>query len=169
MKALLEAQVYLSLGTNIGNRKMNLMEAVTSIKKNFSNFSISRIYETIPLYIKDQPQFLNCVVRGETTKTPIELLDFVQNIEQKMGRDRKNVVNKGPRIIDIDILLYHDEIISTDRLHIPHPGIYERQFVLVPLLELEPEIKDPKTGYPFSIFLDKLENQGISVYAGKDL
>ena len=126
---------------------------------------LSRVYETEPMYLNNQPMFLNCVAMGNTAESPDSLLRFLQGIEQKMGRNRIHVPDKGPRIIDIDILLYERKIIHTDHLHIPHPGMYEREFVLLPLLELVPEIKDPESGSRFSDFIGSIEKQGVSVFA----
>ena len=165
MNALKKAKVFLSLGTNTGNRKINLRKTCFFLKTEISNITISRVYETLPLYVENQPKFLNCVVSGETDKSPYSLLDYCLDLENRLGRDRAHKPEKGPRVIDIDILLYNSEIIHNNRLHIPHPGMYEREFVLIPLLELDPEIKDPETGYSFTIFLDKLKGQGVSLYA----
>ena len=157
-------KVFLSLGTNMGNREKNLQKAFSCLKEEIINVKTSRVYETLPLYVENQPRFLNCVISGETGMQALDLLDYLLNLEKKLGRNRTNVPEKGPRLIDIDILLYNDEIIHNERLHIPHPGIYERQFVLQPLIDLEPDLKDPETGHLFSFFLAKCDNQGISVY-----
>ncbi|MBN2533810.1 MAG: 2-amino-4-hydroxy-6-hydroxymethyldihydropteridine diphosphokinase [Spirochaetales bacterium] len=167
MNALKKAKVFLSLGTNMGNRKKNLQMVYTQLSLELSSLRISPLYETLPLYVKDQPEFLNCVVSGETGKSPYELLDYVLDLEQTTGRTRTNSQNKGPRVIDIDILLYNKEIINQKQLQIPHPGMYERQFVLIPLLELEPDLQDPVSGHPFSFFLEGLNNQGVNLYTEK--
>jgi 2-amino-4-hydroxy-6-hydroxymethyldihydropteridine diphosphokinase len=164
MDALRKVRIYLSLGTNIGDREKNLEQAVDALKQELSALKRSHIYETLPLYMKDQPEFLNCVVTGKTAQPPIVLLDYLLDFEKAMGRERGNIPAKGPRIIDIDILLYNKKIIQNERLQIPHPGIYEREFVLKPLLELEPGLQDPVSGKPFSLFLERLRDQGVTLY-----
>jgi 2-amino-4-hydroxy-6-hydroxymethyldihydropteridine diphosphokinase len=160
-----KAKIYLSLGTNIGDRENNLSITLTCLGRELSSLKHSHIYKTLPLYVKNQPEFLNCIVSGETGKSPLELLDYLLNLEKNIGRNRTNFQEKGPRVIDIDILLYKQEIINQKRLQIPHPGMYERQFVLIPLLELQPGLRDPVSGHPFSFFLEKLQNQGVTFYA----
>lgn len=112
----------------------------------------------------DQDDFINAAISGETETSAEELLFFLQTIETNMGRVRNPDRPKGPRVIDLDILLFGDELIDTDKLTIPHPRIGERAFVLVPLLELAPTLVHPRTGKPFSIFLPDVENQGIFCY-----
>lgn len=167
MNALKKAKIFLSLGTNMGDREKNLQKTLICLNRELSFIKCSHFYETLPLYVKDQPKFLNCVICGETVKPPFELLDYLLNLEYTIGRNRINSQDKGPRVIDIDILLYNKSIINHPRLHIPHPGIYEREFVLVPLLELEPLLQDPVSGHPFSFFLEKLHNQGVTRYPTK--
>jgi 2-amino-4-hydroxy-6-hydroxymethyldihydropteridine diphosphokinase len=164
MNSIEGAQVFLSLGTNLGTRILNIKKAVALSRNELTAVTLSRIYETEPLYVTNQGKFLNCVVMGRTQKPPFSLLRALLGIEQDMGRDRSHVPDKGPRIIDIDILLYDQQIITSEELSIPHPGMYDREFVLRPLLDLAPELKDPVSGSPFSDFLGRLENQGVSVY-----
>lgn len=161
------AKIFLSLGTNMGDRERNLHITLDCLNRELSSLRLSHLYETLPLYVENQPKFLNCVVIGETGKSPLEFLHYLLDLEQKVGRNRNCLQDKGPRVIDIDILLYNREIINHERLHIPHPGIYERQFVLIPLLELEPGLPDPVSGQPFSFFLEKLKGQGVTFYADK--
>jgi 2-amino-4-hydroxy-6-hydroxymethyldihydropteridine diphosphokinase len=159
-----KAHVFLSIGSNQGDREQNLKNAFAHLEKAISGIRISRIYETLPRYIEDQSLFLNCVMEGETGKTPVDLLDFVLSAEKKVGRIRGNIPKFGPRVIDIDILLYDNAVIHNDRLSIPHPGMYERQFVLIPLLELKPDLTDPVSGKKFAGFLDELDDQGVHLY-----
>lgn len=128
--------VYLSLGTNIGEREENLKKAIQLLheKKEISIQQMSSIYETAPVGFIDQPSFLNCCIYVKTTTSPNEMLHVCQEIENELGRVRN--VRWGPRIIDLDILLYNQENIETDDLIIPHPRMYERAFVLVPLMEI---------------------------------
>jgi 2-amino-4-hydroxy-6-hydroxymethyldihydropteridine diphosphokinase len=133
---------YLSLGSNLGDRAANLHAAITALTgTKFRVNKISSIYETEPVDYLDQPWFLNCVVEGETTSPPIELLHALREIEARLGS--KKVFAKGPRLLDIDILLYGDQALDTPELQIPHPRMLERKFVLAPLAEIAPELKFP--------------------------
>jgi len=104
----------------------------------------SSVYETDPVGFLDQPSFLNMVVRIETTKTPLELLAHVLDVEQRLGRVR--TFRNAPRTIDIDILLYGDQVIQEPDLKVPHPRMLERRFVLEPLHEIDPDLVHPVTG-----------------------
>ncbi len=136
--------VYLSLGSNMGNRKINLKKALKLLKGNpgIDIENISSLYETEPMYVEDQKSFYNIVVRAsiESTMGPFELLGSIKAIEYGLGR-RKVGTRYGPRLIDIDILYFGDEIIKSEILEIPHPKIIERKFVLLPLSEIAPDIK----------------------------
>jgi len=136
-----EIDVYMSLGSNIGNRENNLRKAVNLIGSNpsINIVKVSSIYETEPMYLKDQNSFYNIVLEARTgvEPGPFEMMGFLKGIEYSMGR--KRVENKyGPRIIDIDLLYYGEIFIESVFLTIPHPGIEERKFVLVPLSEITP-------------------------------
>lgn len=137
-------EVYLSLGSNLGDRKAQLQEAVRLLQTNpsISNIKMSSIYETAPVGYLDQDAFLNLVIRLETSLSPLELLDICQEIEQALHRER--LVRWGPRTVDLDVLLYGQEQLATERLTIPHPRMYERAFVLVPLQELMPSLILPE-------------------------
>ncbi|WP_434400922.1 2-amino-4-hydroxy-6-hydroxymethyldihydropteridine diphosphokinase [Planococcus sp. 11815] len=137
-------EVYLSLGSNLGDRKAQLQEAVRLLQTNpsISNIKMSSIYETAPVGYLDQYAFLNLVIRLETSLSPLELLDICQEIEQVLHRER--LVRWGPRTVDLDVLLYGQEQVATERLTIPHPRMYERAFVLVPLQELMPSLILPE-------------------------
>lgn len=137
-------EVYLSLGSNLGDRKAQLQEAVRLLQTNpsISNIKMSSIYETAPVGYLDQYAFLNLVIRLETSLSPLELLDICQEIEQVLHRER--LVRWGPRTVDLDVLLYGQEQVATERLTIPHPRMYERTFVLVPLQELMPSLILPE-------------------------
>jgi len=152
--------VYLSLGSNLGHRETLLRAAVTRLAVFLDHIRVSSIYETQPLYVTDQPLFLNIVLHGYTRLTPGKLLKRTRGIEDAMGRDRTAAVAKGPRVLDIDILLYGDRIIREPDLIVPHPGMTERSFVLTPLLELEPDLRDPRTKLPFARDLAALGAQG---------
>ncbi|MEE8341406.1 MAG: 2-amino-4-hydroxy-6-hydroxymethyldihydropteridine diphosphokinase [Candidatus Neomarinimicrobiota bacterium] len=132
-------KIYLSLGSNIGDREANLAGAIT-ILGNYqenSEFKSASFYSSEPLFNTDQPEFLNTVVKLKTTFTPFEFLDEIKIIEKLLGRPDKHEKN-APRIIDIDILTFGDSFLETKELTIPHPGIPNRRFVLVPFNELAP-------------------------------
>lgn len=134
---------YLSLGSNIGDRKTNLETAIREIGNLGKTTKISAIYETEPTDYKKQPYFLNLGMIIETELSPSELIIKLQEIEHKMGRIKE--IEKGPRNIDIDIIFYNNEIINQEHLQIPHPSYIKRNFVLTPMSEIEPEYIDPIT------------------------
>jgi len=125
----------------------------------------SSIYRTSPRYVLDQPDFLNLVVRGETDLPPAELLSRTQAVEARFGRDRSRERRKGPRTLDVDVLLYGEAIVDTPDLAVPHPGMTERAFVLAPLEELSPGLRHPSTGEPFAAYLAASDGQGIYLHA----
>ncbi len=134
-------RVYLSLGSNVGKREANLREALDRLGKLGSVVAISSFYETEPVELAEQPWFLNCAALLETEKMPRQLLKALLDLERRMGRRRMQ--NKGPRKIDIDILLFSDLIVETVELTIPHPALHTRRFVLEPLAEIAPEVVHP--------------------------
>jgi 2-amino-4-hydroxy-6-hydroxymethyldihydropteridine diphosphokinase len=136
--------VYLSLGSNLGDRRANLLAAIERLGEAGAVRAVSGFYETEPVDLRDQPWFLNCVVTLETSDSPGALLKKVLAIEQEMGRLRKK--NKGPRLIDIDILLFGDHVVAEQErgLKIPHPAMQGRRFVLEPLAEIAPEAFHPR-------------------------
>lgn len=133
--------VYLSLGSNLGDREAHLRDAIARLQAEGRVVSISSFYETEPVEFTDQAWFLNCAVALETRDTPEELMAAILKIEREMGRQR--IQRKGPRIIDIDILLFSDRIIDTKELTVPHPAMHQRRFVLQPLAEIAPDIQHP--------------------------
>ena len=132
---------YLSLGSNVGDREAHLQSAVWRLGAAGRVVAVSSIYETEPVEFTDQPWFLNCAVALETSYTPRQLMSAILQIEKDMGRRR--VQDKGPRSIDIDILLFADEIVNSEGLTIPHPSIAARRFVLEPMAEIAPEARHP--------------------------
>ncbi len=146
--------VYLSLGSNLGDRQSNLRKAVAILATLGRVASVSCFYETEPVEFKDQAWFLNCAVALQTTKTPEQLLKAILQLEQQMGRQR--LQRKGPRTIDIDILLFADTIIDTSELMIPHPAMHQRRFVLEPLAEIAPEEQHPALKKTIRELLDDL-------------
>lgn len=156
--------VYLGLGTNVGEREANLNQALARLAaEGIAVLRQSSLYETAPRDVLDQPWFLNMVIECETRCFPMQLLARLQRIEKEMGRDRsRRAVPRGPRLIDLDILLYNNALIRTARLTVPHPRMLQRRFVLEPLLELAPDIRDPSTGQPFAKALAAVRDQKIN-------
>lgn len=134
-------RVYLSLGSNIGDRAANLQSAIEELSRFGKVAAVSSFYETEPVEVTKQPWFLNCAVSLDTARTPGQLLRALLEIERTMGRQRTQ--QKGPRKIDIDILLFGDSSVNTASLTIPHPAMHERRFVLEPLAEIAPDIRHP--------------------------
>jgi len=134
--------IYLSLGSNLGDRAANLERAIEALAGiGVRVLRRSSTYETEPVDFLAQPWFLNCVVEAETSVAPRQLLEELQSIERKLGS--KKPVPRGPRIIDLDVLFYETAVIHEVGMEIPHPRLAERRFVLVPLAELAPEFRHP--------------------------
>ena len=130
--------VYLSLGSNLGDRAENLRAAIAALA-DVNVRRVSSFYETEPVDYLNQPWFLNCVVEAETSLAPLDLLHALRNIESQLGS--KKEFAKGPRLLDLDILLYGNETIDLPELQIPHPRMLQRNFVLAPLAEIAPSLK----------------------------
>jgi 2-amino-4-hydroxy-6-hydroxymethyldihydropteridine diphosphokinase len=140
--AMQPTTVYLSLGSNVGEREANLQAAIAALAQAGVRVQrASSIYETEPVDYLEQGWFLNCVVEGETELAALELLHALREIESRMGS--KKAFAKGPRLIDMDILLYGDAIVDTAELQVPHPRMHLRRFVLVPLAEIAPGLRHP--------------------------
>ena len=136
------ATVYLALGSNVGNREENLRRAITLLGPAGAKVKkTSSFYETEPVDFLDQAWFLNAVLKAETDMAPLDLLRALRAIESAMGS--KKALAKGPRLIDLDILLYGDQTINSPGLQIPHPRMLQRKFVLVPLVEIAPDLRHP--------------------------
>ena len=136
-----EHTVYLALGTNLGDRLANLKQAIASLTPQLDVKAKSQVYETPPWGVEDQPKFLNQVIRAKTYLDPEPLLKHLKRLEVALGR-KESFVN-GPRLIDIDILFYDDLVLSKPALVIPHPRLHERGFVLLPLLDIAPDLVHP--------------------------
>jgi 2-amino-4-hydroxy-6-hydroxymethyldihydropteridine diphosphokinase len=133
--------VYLSLGSNLGDRRANLEAAIARLSDLGTITAVSSIYETEPVGFAAQPDFLNCAVALETELMPRQFLHRVLAIEQALGRKRR--VAKGPRTLDIDIVLFGNSVVETAELTIPHPAMHERRFVLEPLAEIAADVRHP--------------------------
>jgi 2-amino-4-hydroxy-6-hydroxymethyldihydropteridine diphosphokinase len=153
-------EVYIGLGSNLGDREDNLRRALEHLRQRMKLAKVSFVYESEPLYVADQPWFLNCVAKFETNLSPGELLAYVQHIENDMGRERR--VRYGPRNIDLDILFYGNRILNIDDiLRIPHPLIQERRFVLLPLREIAPDFVHPVRGLTVETLLANLNSNEV--------
>jgi 2-amino-4-hydroxy-6-hydroxymethyldihydropteridine diphosphokinase len=149
-----EKTVYLSLGSNVGEREANLRTAIAALSAAGVRVTrVSAFYETEPVDYLEQAWFLNCVVEVETAKAAVELLSSLREIETRMGS--KKLVAKGPRLIDMDILLYGQETIETPELQVPHPRMHLRRFVLVPLAEIAPEVRHPTLKKAVKVLLEQ--------------
>ncbi len=156
------ARAFLGLGSNLGNASDTLGAAFARLADGIlEGARISRLYRSKPLYVEDQPDFVNAVAAGETGLPPRELLAAVNRIEASFGRDRSREIRNGPRSLDIDILLYGDLVLDEPGLAIPHPRLGERSFALIPLLELEPALVDPRGGRSYAEIARSLPEQGI--------
>jgi len=158
-----ETQVFLSLGANLGDRPQNLEQAATQLSvEGISVTRESSIYETEPQEIEQQPWFLNIAVECRTKLFPLQLLAVLRRIEKTLGRDRTAAaIPKGPRLIDIDILLYGNAVIDTPELVVPHPRMMDRRFVLAPLAEIAPELRHPVSGLLLRDQLNRIQGQVV--------
>lgn len=155
---------YLGLGSNLGDRAANLRAALDLMPPDLQPSSASRIYETDPWGFADQPAFLNQVLQAQTSLSPRALLDFIKDIEVQVGR--KPSFRYGPRIIDIDILLYDDIVIYEPGLTIPHPRLEQRAFALIPLAEIAPDLIHPLSNLPISELAARVDSSTIHPATG---
>ncbi|MGP8252891.1 MAG: 2-amino-4-hydroxy-6-hydroxymethyldihydropteridine diphosphokinase [Terracidiphilus sp.] len=159
---------YIGLGANLpgaaGSPAATLAAAVERLASLGKVIACSRLYSTAPVGYADQPRFLNAVVGVETHLGPRDLLVSLLGIERAFGRDRASAIVNGPRTLDLDILFYGDSMVSESGLEIPHPRLAERAFVLVPLNEITPDTRDPRSGAKVKELLEKLR-AGLSLHS----
>lgn len=165
----MKSVAYISLGSNLDDRLSYLKGAIAELHKDerISINKISSIYETDPVGYTNQGNFLNIVVKLETDYEVEQLLQKCLQIELELGRERK--IRWGPRTIDLDILLYNQDNIETDDLSVPHPRMHERAFVIIPLLEIEPNIELPAMELPLQKVLEHIpDKEGVRLWKRKD-
>lgn len=165
----MENKAYIALGSNMGDRFGYLKKAIQSLEDHDSIHVVnsSSIYETDPVGYTNQAQFLNMAIKVVTSLEPLELLTVCNNIETDFGRKRE--IKWGPRTLDLDILLYNQENIETEKLTIPHPRMCERAFVVLPLLEMDESITIPSMSEPLEACLHQIpDKEGVRIWKQKN-
>jgi 2-amino-4-hydroxy-6-hydroxymethyldihydropteridine diphosphokinase len=151
---------YIALGSNLGDRKQTLNAAVDCLGRLGQVVARSSLYETEPVGFRDQAAFLNAVIAIDTRLEPLALLHAMLAIERDQGRDRTHGIPKGPRTLDLDLLLVGNEVIAEQELTLPHPALTQRRFVLVPLAEIAPSLKPPQQNLTIAELLAHLPDEG---------
>ena len=159
---MMKHKIFIGLGTNLGDRKNNLEDAIMALPPKLNILARSPIYQTKPWGYTDQADFLNMVIEAETALTPIELLDYLKALEEELGR--KASFRYGPRLIDLDILFYDDLIFEHERLSIPHPSLHERGFVLVPLADIAPNLIHPTLEKNIIELLQNIDSSDVALF-----
>lgn len=155
------ATIFLGLGSNIGKRRQYIEQAVDLLSERITNISLAPLYHSKAWGVTEQPDFLNTALRGETELEPHELLEFVKSIEREVGRVER--FRWGPREIDIDIIYYGNIVLELPDLSIPHVGAHERDTVLQPICDIDPDFIDPRSKLSVSVLLNKLPESKVSI------
>ena len=163
----MDHRVFLGLGANLGDREASLAAAQSALDPHIAVTAASPVYETVPWGYLDQPSFLNQAIEGRAALPPLALLHRLQDIENSIGR--RPSFRYGPRLIDIDILLYDDLILDFPELQIPHPVMHERAFVMVPICDLAPDLVHPKLKRALSDLLAELDTSGVEPFKTNSL
>jgi 2-amino-4-hydroxy-6-hydroxymethyldihydropteridine diphosphokinase len=164
-----ENTAFIALGSNIGNRYDNIVQAIERLKSDSAIrlVNLSSIYETDPVGYEDQALFLNMVIKVQTNLNAMELLEICLKIELELGRKRE--MKWGPRTLDLDILTFNQENIESEKLVVPHPRMTERAFVLVPLVEIDQNLRLPGVDKPLNILLNELpDKEGVRLWKRKN-
>ena len=152
-------QAAIALGSNLGDRRTHLEFAVARLRKHLADLRVSSFYETDPVGVAAQPRFLNAAVVGDTTMSAGELLDLLLAIEEERGRERPHP--GAARTLDLDLVLFGNQIIDEPNLRVPHPRFRERRFVVEPLAEIAPDWRDPVSGATISELLSQLSGRDV--------
>ena len=153
-------QVYIALGSNLGNKRRNLVTAAALLAERAGEVgAISSFYETEPWGFESEHSFLNAALMLETTLAPLDLLRITQEVERELGRTAKTDSVYRDRLIDIDLLLYGEEVINQPGLQIPHPLMHRRAFVMTPMAEIAPEVVHPVLGKTMKVLSNLLESE----------
>ncbi len=153
------AQIFLSLGTNLGRRRRNLRNAIRLSSDFMTIHAVSPLCKTKPWGVANQPDFLNLCLRATTSLAPLPLLEALKQVEATLGRQQ--AIRWGPRLIDLDILFYDDLVLNTDRLTIPHPRLTDRAFVLAPLADIAPTLTHPQSGLSITALLNAVDASDV--------
>lgn len=158
-------KIYLGLGSNMGNSLKYLKKACALLESELNFMQISSVYKAAPRDYTNQPYFLNCAVSGYSTRNPREWLSLIHKIEEECHRDRESQPRRGPRTLDVDLLFWEGGLWDEPDLQVPHALLLEREFALVPLLDLEPGLIHPVTSIALKEYLKEVEGQGVELYS----
>ncbi len=153
-----EHTIFLGLGSNLGDRAAHLRAALEALAPSVRVIRVSSIYETAPMHVENQPSFYNLACSGQTRLSPVALLHALKQIERALGRAPGP--RYGPRVVDLDLLLYDDLVLASDALTLPHPRMLERAFVLAPLAEIAPERRHPVAEKTIAVLAAALPTAG---------